>query len=407
MILYPEKSDSVQASTEPITLHFPDYIHVAGMTLKGSVVLNVALAQEQRTESVHVKLRGYQRVWIQRGQTSFIQRVTLLKLDQEIWSPGVAYPAASSHTLSLPFSFQLPDDLPPSFHFSPFGRRGVISYSIEIVGKRAGLQRNRRIGRIVPIIPSASHPQAEATRLLTGGWSDQSWKKINVESNIRQGLWSSYSRVEVMLEIPDLPSLPIAVAIPFHLRITTSTKSMKQDEFDKLVADGKEIFPAPPKDTSTITIRLDRRVNLKANYVARDRTRIEGPNLIPQDSIAYTFSIDKPEWIPETNKKGEEVGVWRRSVYLRSSLRFSGVPSFASKLINCEHLLHVHIPFPGIGNDFKHDLPIHVNSGIEGVAPSIDDATSVPPPFSVAVMDLPPSYWEGEDHEWEGEEKKK
>lgn len=117
-------------------------------------------------------------------------------MDQDIWSPGTVYPDAGSHTVNLPFSFQLPDNLPPSFHFSAFGRRGAISYSIEVVGKRPGIQRNRRIGRVFPIVPAATHPQVEASRLLADGWSEH-WKKINAEDNVRQGLWGSYSRVEI------------------------------------------------------------------------------------------------------------------------------------------------------------------------------------------------------------------
>jgi hypothetical protein len=222
---------------------------------------------------------------------------------------------------------------------------------------------------------------------------------------VRQGLWGSYSRVEIALEIPELTSFPIAVAIPFHLRITTSTKSMKREELDKLIADGKEVFPAPPSDPSTIILRLDKRVRLKANYIARDRTRVDGHSLVPHDPVAYTFSIDKPEWIPEIVGKDGNTGVWRRSVYLRAKAVLSGVPSFESKLINCEHFLHVRIPFPGIGNDLKHDLPIHVNSGIDDVEPFLDEASL--PRFSTAAMDLPPSYWDGEEHEWEGDEKKK
>lgn len=115
---------------------------------------------------------------------------------------------------------------------------------------------------------------------------------------------------------------------------------MKREELDKLIEDGKEVFPAPPSDPSTIILRLDKRIRLKANYIARDRTRVDGHNLVPQDPIAYTFSVDKPEWIPESNSKDQNVGVWRRSVYLQASLAFSGVPSFESKLINCEVYQH-------------------------------------------------------------------
>jgi hypothetical protein len=185
---------------------------------------------------------------------------------------------------------------------------------------------------------------------------------------------------------------------------------MERSELDKQLSEGKEVFPATPAAPSSISLQLDKKVRLRAQYIVRDNTRVDGSNLIPEDPAAYTFTNEKPEWISSLFEKGETMGTWRRSVHLESSFMLSGVPSFKSKIISCEvsmfthakvaiqiliiyclkYILHLRIPFPGIGNDFKYDLPIILNSGTVCPAPSFDHVTSDPPPFSSAVMDLPP-----------------
>jgi hypothetical protein len=204
--------------TEPIVLNLAQDIHVSGELLTGTVELNVALAQERNIESIRVKLCGFGSTYViahdvffsprcptskirdsrhmQYGESHFHQRFTVIKEEQTIWKVGSAHPDATAHTLRLPFSIQLPAELPPSFCYAAFGRSGRIVYSIQAIGERRGaLQWNVRVRRKIPILPAATAAQIQVQRNLSAGWSGP-WRTISIGEDIRQGIWGAYSRVD-------------------------------------------------------------------------------------------------------------------------------------------------------------------------------------------------------------------
>jgi hypothetical protein len=131
------------------------------------------------------------------GEINYIQRIPLIKMDQTLWASNNANSDAESHTIRLPFSFQLPKDLPPSFKHVGVGYSGEITYSIQIVGQRAGLlQRNRRVGRVFPLMPAVGIQGVCAKVDLLAGWKG-TWKTITSDSKIRRGLWGQQSKIEV------------------------------------------------------------------------------------------------------------------------------------------------------------------------------------------------------------------
>ena len=89
-----------------------------------------------------------------------------------------------------------------------------------------------------------------------------------------------------------------------------------------------------------------------------------------------------------------------------------------------QYQLVVKVPFPGIGNDLKLEVPVHVTSGIDKPVPreqppADSDGADRPPP----ALDLPPSvfsplslsasadvltgraYWDANDNEWGDDDK--
>jgi hypothetical protein len=119
-------------------------------------------------------------------------------MDQAVWSSSNdTHPDARSRTIHFPFSFQLPKDLPPSFYYMGAGYSSEITYSIEVVGHRAGLlHRNRRVGKIFPLVPAANIRGEPAIVGLLEGWKGR-WKTITTGDEIRQGLWGRYSKIDV------------------------------------------------------------------------------------------------------------------------------------------------------------------------------------------------------------------
>ena len=89
-----------------------------------------------------------------------------------------------------------------------------------------------------------------------------------------------------------------------------------------------------------------------------------------------------------------------------------------------QYQLVVKVPFPGIGNDLKLEVPVHVTSGIDKPVPREQppaDGNSADPPLP--ALDLPPSvlspllfsasaddltgraYWDANDNEWGDDDK--
>lgn len=195
--------------SQPILLVFPNHLRIAGDVLTGYVDLNVPLAQQKGIDQVQVKLRGAARTRIMIGMTKFNvpsaqQKETVqvqvklrdtaqtqtttsdttdpqtewfVREDMILWTLGGAFPDPGSHVLRLPFTFQLPNLLPPSFHYNSGGTLAHIGYSIEVVGRRPGLfTTDYRVGCVFPLLPAAD-PRDVSTRMsLRSGWTGN-WKK--------------------------------------------------------------------------------------------------------------------------------------------------------------------------------------------------------------------------------------
>ncbi|KAF7344476.1 Arrestin-N domain-containing protein [Mycena sanguinolenta] len=400
-------------ASQPIILHFQNVLRVAGETITGTVDLNVALAQQERIEEVRIKFRGAitTRITTQNGQTRITHRETipLIHSNRVLWTPGSAFPTPDSHIVSLAFQFQLPANLPPSFHCDAHARGGAISYSLEVVGDRPGIFRtNRRIRRVFSVVPAASQNQLLVNDSLRQGWLGP-WKDIKRNEQLRQGIWGEYSRAAVTLSLPDLPSFPIATPIPYSLHIVTETKTIDRTERpeDK---HGKPLFPIPPAHSGQLLLNLHRTTQVRVRTRTRHiedtfdlqtvRRLSEPPKRRNVEAV-----VDEPVWVPKDTK---DRGFWRRSVHFNSTLDFPYAPSTSAETLDWIYALHFTIPFPGLGNNLKIQFPIHLGASTACPPPPIGAAgtssltyADVPPAGPPPMLDLPPAYWSGENHDWD------
>ena len=126
----------------------------------------------------------------------------LVHEDTSLWTRGSAYPPPGSDTLRVPFTFRLPDSLPPSFHYGGFGRgqKGNIRYSLTAVGVRKGaLTLNKRHR-----VPLAVLPRDGLGAALKAEHATHGWKSFTKSDSIRRGLWGDYSKVHV--EVSTVPA---------------------------------------------------------------------------------------------------------------------------------------------------------------------------------------------------------
>ncbi|KAJ6582152.1 hypothetical protein B0H19DRAFT_1252283 [Mycena capillaripes] len=411
---------SLSSTDGPVTLHFEDITRVAGETIHGRVELNVALAQEDNLEHLRIKFRGtiHTKITTSNGSTDVdhYATVVLVHTNLPLWDQGAAYPEPGSHVLSFPFQFQFAENLPPSFHCWGYHRHANISYSLEVVGDRTRFFRlNRRIRRLISVVPAASQEHLLAKEALRQGWNGP-WRDITHEEKLRRGIWGDYSHARVRLMIPAQDSFPIATDIPFSFHIETDTKPMhiSDSPVDK---HGKPLFPAPPDLSSDVKLLLHRRAEIRVRQRTRhveDIYTLEGSLGDAKRVAAVRQVIDEPEWIPTPgvkDKKGH--GIWRRAVHFESAVAISYAPTTNTETLDWKYNLRFVVPFPGMLNDLQLDVPIHLDPGSPCPPPPVgtpgssnmtyaDVLPAGPPPV---MLDLPPSYWAGDHHAWDLDEK--
>ncbi|KAJ7496742.1 hypothetical protein FB451DRAFT_1074841 [Mycena latifolia] len=411
-LAFSSKTSMTSSTPQPITLHFQNIVRVAGETMEGRVDLNVELAQEDHIEQLRVKLRGSitTKITTQNGQTriTHTSNVPLIRSNISLWTQGTASPELGSHVLSCPFRFQLPENLPPSFYCSAHSSGGAINYSLEVVGDRPGLFRsNRRVRRLISVVPAASQSQLLTKESLMQGWMGQ-WRDIKQDSKLRTGIWGDYSHAHATLSIPDMRSFPIATPIPFSFHVVTETKVLNRSDRpeDK---HGKPLFPAPPTRSSQLTQVLWRQTEIRARGSTRhvDNTfDLQGIQSLPNvervtQAQAVEAVVDEPEWIP---KEGKDRGIWKRSVHFNSTLSFPFAPTFSTEILDWLYVVQFVVPFPGIGNDLKLQFPIHLGPGSPFPPPpnGVPGSSSIVLPPRPPMQDLPLSYWLGDFYDWDG-----
>ncbi|KAJ7496772.1 hypothetical protein FB451DRAFT_1162889 [Mycena latifolia] len=396
--------------SEAIALHFFDCVRVAGETLQGHVDVNVPMAMEDKMENVRVKLRGSIVTKItetehREGKTEThykSQTVQVLRLDQVVWDQFNTPQGA--HVLACPFQIQLPPNLPPSFSASNYHRTVVISYSLEVEGVRHGMfHANRRIRRIFSVVPPANPWDLNATAALRQGWGGP-WKPFATNKEIRHGIFGEHAQAKIEVVLPDLPSFPMSTNIPFSFHVLTKTKTVHRDDLED--KHGK-LFPAPPTSPADVELHVYQRGRMRVHNKSEpleEKFELTG-SLGDKAAINHVrTTVDQPEWIHTPDQK-EDKGSWKRAVHFDGVFSLPFIPTFTAETVEWHYSIRFKVEFPGIGNDLELEFPILINSGAtipplpqyHTNAPYVYPVPGGPPP----MLTLPPSYWNGEHHNWD------
>ncbi|KAJ7869223.1 hypothetical protein B0H14DRAFT_3440925 [Mycena olivaceomarginata] len=311
-------STSSDPQQQPITLHFQNLIRVAGETIEGCVDLHIPLLRKDGIENLRIEMQGIARMY---GQVTVMHKqvVPLFPAQsQSLWTSES--PHSDSDVVSFPFRFTLPEDLPPSFAFGSYS--AVVKYSLEVVGEKpkpSVFHRNRRVQRVLVVMPAASEGQLLARESLRQGWNGP-WKAITQDEKVRQGIWETNT-----LDRSDRPE-------------------------DK---HGKPLFPVPPTQSSELKQVFCRKTEYTARYGGlHEEKRKDTFDLHRSQALANTTEMKK--WIPKDDK---ERGIWRRSVRFTSTLAFPFAPTSTTEILRWSYTLLFTISFPGIGNDLKLEVP--------------------------------------------------
>ncbi|KAF9812839.1 hypothetical protein IEO21_05939 [Rhodonia placenta] len=197
--------------------------------VQGVVEIRFPAILDEEIHEVHVKLRGHVRTSIRRsngngGSSTTREELDIVRQDCSLWTRGSAYPPAGSHTLTIPFQFELPHDMPPSFSYEHRGVTGSVLYTVSAVGSRAGIfQPNRRSTYDLEVVPADPNGSMIADG-LRNGWQGE-WTKRRTVDRIRKGFWGEYANVEMEFRYPSMTTFPLHTDIPFSVTITTLSKT--------------------------------------------------------------------------------------------------------------------------------------------------------------------------------------
>ena len=240
----------------------------------------------------------------------------------------------------------------------------------------------------------------------------------------------------MQLAIPDIPVLPLFSDIPYKITITTTSAPLAREKAHADKDKGKgttSTFPPLPRDPHELEFELEQRLQLRADiFKGREgkashtvATILGGKKDKEKGKGAPTkIDIELPEreWVPlgaalvsdgkEKEKAGEDgagagKGSWVQRATFRSTFRLSCPPAFAVQNIDCnvrlpvlaqvgvlrlsdpriQYVLVVKVPFPGIGNSLKLEVPVTITSGIDKPLAQKNPADADSEP---SVLDLPP-----------------
>ncbi|KAK7683806.1 hypothetical protein QCA50_013182 [Cerrena zonata] len=412
------------AGSAGISLHVTQRMLVAGETVHGEIELNTPLFSSSGITTLIARLSGSVEVLntsvtvtIHDNSPLYVvppkltpkteNSRSLYHQELELWRADTP---SSSTSNRIPFSFKLPQDLPPSFQVDGIHAECRVGHVLEVLGTRPNASSHRIVVPLSVVAPDSLGTQHRQT--LEGGWNGP-WLPVKKEARIRKGVFGSHSSVQVELLLPCLSPLPLFTRIPFLVNIVTFTKEMKAEESSRRSQDA--VFPTPPQHAKDISFWLQRQIDLVVDghsvKEVDDYVRLGG---LGEESSSGEDGpevrvLDK-EWIPSSNGRK---GVWKQETKISSYFTLEGTPTFSDSILSLKYLMTIKVNFAGVGNTVEASCPVEISSGMvpqsrrAGVRrrgtrrrSTVDPLPlyterEEPPPMEERrrTLDLPPSYW--------------
>ncbi|TFK87658.1 hypothetical protein K466DRAFT_103212 [Polyporus arcularius HHB13444] len=413
----------MSSSSPAIEVVLPPVTYSTGSYVEGEVHLNFRNLQQDKFENIWVTLKGRVQAYVDEEER---KSITLVDFGRVLWTHGAEYPPPDSDVLRLFFRFRLPNDIPPSYYHHTIRSGGTcaVLYSLTTVGVRPGWSGIRKIHNPLVVLP-----RVDLGPLRALSSAELQWRTVHEEKKVWKGLRGNEGSVRVELSIPDIAMLPLFTLIPYKIEVTTNTApATRRSNGDP---GNTQIFPSPPTNAAAMILELVRRTNVSVER--RDTTLKStaayflGPGVRAPEPVIV--DVAEKEWVvtqaADARTKTKEKGVWVQSTQFSSRFVLDVPPTFSlgdpGRLkVECEYRLKLCVPFEGLGNDVKVEMPVTVVSGVdisirhkrhrpiqrEWDPPEALSLRSRSPQGATAIMSerevvLSPEYWEVHtDAEW-------
>jgi hypothetical protein len=289
----------------------------------------------------------------QAGQAARVEHTSFLKQQaSETWEPGSTLPSpGGGHVVLVPFSFELPQDLPPSVagrgmdHLAAAAISGSIEYKLVVRGTRRGfMKKDVFVDAPINIVPGASHADVQARTMLASGPWTGAWNTLLCERPVGtdkapvDGMCVARAEVRTFcvccfpayadtllfqLTIPNLDSYPAEASFPYRVRVVVQSASCAAGT----PAPALPALPLQPSELqlvqkSTLNLRID-----GAHATSATARALGGLGTSRASRVSRSSDV-APVWTPSGAADGS--GVWAQAVCFDGTMSLVGAPTFAA-----------------------------------------------------------------------------
>ena len=156
---------------------------------------------------------------------------------------------------------------------------------------------------------------------------DSQWSREIEVSNLHSGVFSSNGKATLTLWLPQVPSFPRLMRIPFIVRLALQTQPVKD------TASGeppKGILPPPPQ-LDKASLHLKRSLRSETRGATETYTKVYDKN--PMDNFLHGITPQEGAWLP---KKADMEFYWEKGYMWQGSWIFKEVPNFSNRQLICK-----------------------------------------------------------------------
>lgn len=256
-------------------------------------------------------------------------------------------------TLSIPFTFYLPEGLPASCaKIDKYDVSAEIAYHIKCTAERPGwFKSNRRSQYRFQYLPPQPFSHKLREMMASGDWLGE-WRFTHGSKAVKKNwLFGSEGSVKAgvrshndaagssqlmksspprQIQLPALDMYPLFTSIPVIVTVQTLSKLLDHE----FVTVKEPLFPEPPASLADILLFVENQIQVRVpRHKDRASWRVAD---VPGFGTAVSqgkLHLQRAErvWVPDEADPSSGKGRWRQEVRATAQVRFDGPPTFETE----------------------------------------------------------------------------
>ena len=156
---------------------------------------------------------------------------------------------------------------------------------------------------------------------------DSQWSREIEISNLHSGVFNFNGKATLTLWLPQVPSFPRLMRIPFIVRLALQTQPVKDTAGRE---PPKGILPPPPQ-LDKASLHLKRCIRTHPRGGIENHTEVFDKN--PMDNFLHGITPQEGAWLP---KKADMEFYWEKGYIWQGSWIFKEAPNFSIRQLTCK-----------------------------------------------------------------------